>query len=70
MSRYSVGPINRKGIEVETGSPELAYRALCCWYDPDTPVIVTNTENGATAAYIRVLDGKGNLQEVRRVIVG
>lgn len=69
MNRYKVGPQQGRCLEVDANSPEQAYRALCCWYDPSIPVIVTDLQTGRSEAYTRALDSSGNLEAVRRVNV-
>ena len=69
MSKYIISQAGKAGAEIEAATHETAYRAMCCWYDPDIPVIVTDTETGAAEAFTRILDATGNLQKIERATV-
>lgn len=75
MSKYTISQAGRavcsrkhfqKQTTIEAADHETAYRAMCCWYNPGTPITVTDTETGAAETFTRILDSKGNLQGIER----
>ena len=64
MKQYKVMPQGGRWFEVEARTPETAYRGVCCWFSPSTPVAILDPQTGHTVIYTRTLDGAGNLVQV------
>ena len=51
-------------MKIDAVSAEMAYRNVCCFFNPDTPVKVIG-EDGTVRTFTRTLDASGNLIEVK-----
>lgn len=62
---YSLSLSCGKGrpMNVVATSPEMAYRAMACWFNPETTVYVWDNF-GNVFKYHRKLDKSGNLIEI------
>lgn len=47
---------------VHASTPEMAYRGICCFYMPETPVTIRNQETNREYVYTRRLDNNGNMR--------
>ena len=45
-------------------SAEMVYRCVCCFYMPNTEVVVIDTETNEASIFTRTIDKNGNLIEV------
>ena len=59
MSTFIVG-----NMKLEASSAEMAYRAVCCFFNAETPVAVIG-EDGTVRKFTRTLDESGNLIEIK-----
>ena len=59
MSAFIVG-----NMKLEASSAEMAYRAVCCFFNTETPVAVIG-EDGHVRKFTRKLDESGNLIEIK-----
>lgn len=66
MSKYIISQAGKAATEIEAATHEIAYRAVCCWHSPSTPITVTDTETGTAETFTRILDAEGNLQRIER----
>lgn len=64
MHTYLVMPEHCDFININATSPEMAYRAICCWYSPKNRVAIMDTVTSETRVYTRRLDEDGNLIEI------
>lgn len=54
----------RRQEDVYASTPEMAYRGICCFYMPETPVTIVDTETHESRTYTRRLDRNGNMLEI------
>lgn len=66
MKKYIIAPERDRFSEVIASNAEMAYRGVCCWYNPGHRVAVIDAETMETVIFTRTLDENGNLSEVRR----
>lgn len=66
MKQFIVMPEKCRFYTVEAMTAESAYRGVCCWYSPKTPVAIMDSETGATIIFTRELDKAGNLDKIRK----
>lgn len=66
MKKYIIAPERDRFSEVSASNAEMAYRGVCCWYNPGRRVAVIDAETMETVIFTRTLDENGNLSEVRR----
>ena len=43
---------------------EMVYRCVCCFYMPNTKVVIIDTETNEASIFTRTIDKNGNLIEV------
>ena len=53
-------------MKINASSAEMAYRGVCCFFNPETPVAVIG-EDGTVRKFTRTLDASGNLEKVEEV---
>lgn len=53
-------------MKIDAPSAEMAYRNVCCFFNPGTPVAVIG-EDGTVRKFTRKLDASGNLIELKEV---
>lgn len=46
MNTYIIMPEKGNWTEIETTSSKMAYRGVCCWYNPNRKVAVINKSTG------------------------
>lgn len=58
--------IVKDGIQqkIDASTPEMAYRGVCSFYMPETPVTIRDVETGECHTYTRILDNAGNLKDI------
>lgn len=56
----------RRQEDIYASTPEMAYRGICCFYMPETPITIRNSETHEEMTFTRKLDNAGNLQQVIR----
>lgn len=54
----------RRQEDVCASTPEMAYRGICYFYMPETPVTIVDTETHESRTYTRRLDKSGNMLEI------
>ncbi len=64
MDSYIVMPERGNWTEIEATNHEMAYRGVCCWYNPNRKVIVINKSTKEAKIYTREIDKKGNLIKI------
>lgn len=50
--------------KIEASTPEMAYRNVCCFYMPETPVTIHNLRTNESITYTRELDRWGNMMKI------
>ena len=61
---YHVKPDGLRMFETIATSPDMAYRGVCCFYDPDRKIAIHEAGSDICHVYTRKLDKNGNLLEV------
>lgn len=54
----------RRQEDVYASTPEMAYRGICCFYMPETPITIVDSETHESRTFTRKLDNAGNLLEI------
>jgi hypothetical protein len=61
---YQVMPDGGRMFETVATGPEMAYRAVCCFYSPERKIAVHEVGSDVCHVYSRKLDRHGNMVEL------
>ena len=66
MKTYTVSANGKQILTTEAINHDMAYRGVCCWFLPETPVTICDESTGKCFVYTRALDKGGNLIAIFR----
>lgn len=67
MKTFTIMPEGCRWYNVTAATAEMAYRGVCCFFNPSRKIAVRDAETGSTKVFIQRIDMNGLLLEVTEV---
>ena len=67
MKTFTIMPEGCRWYNVTAATAEMAYRGVCCFFNPSRKIAIRDAETGTTQIFTRHVDSTGRTVEIKEV---